>query len=77
MTYRGEAEVPIDGNMRWAPFCTFRLEFHFELTHIEIKVDGKRKILRFNFHENSNCIDEMIGIKLDAQKTYEYALVNN
>lgn len=27
ITYRGEAEVPIDGELTWAPFTNFKLEF--------------------------------------------------
>ena len=66
ITFRGEQDLPLFGNMRMVPFTTFHCEFHFELSHFEMKVDGVHSQIRYNLHKN-NVMNSMIGIKCEAK----------
>ncbi|CDW83184.1 UNKNOWN [Stylonychia lemnae] len=39
ITYRGSKELIIYGDMTWVPFHLFFVEFHFELSHLEINLE--------------------------------------
>ena len=68
ITYRGEAELPIDGDLRLLPFSHFHMEFNFELSHFEMDVNGVHSHIRFNLHTNE-AMNEMIAIRLEARET--------
>jgi hypothetical protein len=38
ITYRGEAELPMFGDIKFSPFSNFKMEFVFELTHFELDI---------------------------------------
>lgn len=40
ITYRGETDLPIVGDLKYLPFSHFHMEFNFELSHFEMRVDG-------------------------------------
>jgi len=50
ITYRGEAELPIDGDLSLFPFSHFHMDFNFELSNFEMHVNGVRSFIRFNLH---------------------------
>ena len=68
ITHRNQTELPLFGDIRLAPFSTFKMEFVFELTHFELDIDGKHYIVRFNIHTSRDSIDgeKMMFIKLEA-----------
>jgi hypothetical protein len=59
ITYRGEEEFKMHGDMKLLPFCYFNVEFHFELSHFELDVDGKHCLVHYNFHKHE-LMGEMI-----------------
>ena len=36
ITYRGQQDLPISGNMQLVPFCFFNIGFHLEFSHFEL-----------------------------------------
>ena len=67
ITYRDQVSLPLiaAGDLKWAPFCRYKLEYSFELSHFNIEVKGEKCQVRFNFHENVNSLEEMIGFRVE------------